>query len=51
MARKPNYQFDRNERERQKAEKKAERQNAKKAKAEEKRLAEGGQPAPEAAED
>ena len=36
MARKPNYQFDRSERERKKAAKKAERQNAKQAKADEK---------------
>jgi len=44
MARKPNYQFDRYERERLKAAKKAERLSAKQAKAAEKKQAEGTLP-------
>jgi hypothetical protein len=47
MPRKPNYQFDRLERGRQKAAKKAERLSAKRAKAAEKR---GENPEPEAGE-
>jgi hypothetical protein len=44
MARKPNYQFDRFERERQKAAKKADRLSAKQAKAAEKKLADNPPP-------
>ena len=42
MPRKPNYKFDRMERERAKAAKKAARQEAKREKAEERKIAESG---------
>lgn len=45
MARKPNYRFERMERERVKAAKKAARLEAKRLKSEERKQAEGGEPA------
>ena len=44
MARRPNYKFERMERDRAKAAKKAARLKAKQEKAEKKRIEEGGQP-------
>jgi hypothetical protein len=52
MARKPNYPFERMERERQKAAKQAEKANAKReARERERAQSGGGEPAPDAATD
>lgn len=50
MARKPNYDFERRERERQKSIKVAEKAEAKRAARERARLEEGGEPQPGGAE-